>query len=160
MPTRRMSFGSSPGPDSFALARVVDHTQREERLAKVRLSRWANDLQKSLAAERERYERLAKGERAIWLTERLGECVADGQLVAVRGVGRKGEGVMVMEECDGGLDMSDPFGLLAVNESVGRRVLVMIKIAGLEVAGAKILGWGRRWWVRGAVERVARVLGL
>lgn len=70
--------------NGFALARVTDHTQREERLAHIRLARWAHELQRSLQAERERYQRLARGERAIWLTERLGECVIDGSVVPVQ----------------------------------------------------------------------------
>jgi len=68
---------------SYALARITDHTQREERLAQVRLANWAADLQRSLARERERYETLARSERAVWLTERIGECVADGTIVAI-----------------------------------------------------------------------------
>ncbi|KAK3322563.1 hypothetical protein B0H66DRAFT_515109 [Apodospora peruviana] len=70
---------------SYALARITDHTQREERLAQVRLANWAADLQKSLANERAQYEAVARGDRAIWLTEKLNECVQDGTLVAVRG---------------------------------------------------------------------------
>ena len=70
-------------PSSFALARITDHTQREEQLAQIRLANWAAELQRSLDNERARYEKLARSERAIWLTERLGECVKDGTLVAV-----------------------------------------------------------------------------
>lgn len=154
----------SGAADSFALARVADHTQREERLAKVRLSRWANDLQRSLQAERERYERLARGERAVWLTERLGECVADGQLVPISVASRghhphnhnhrpppphhllhkkadrrlAGGGVVV--------DTRDPFGIVQLNESVGRRVLVMIKIAGLGGLFGVVSVWVYKQW--------------
>lgn len=70
-------------PSSFALARIADHTQREEHLARIRLANWAAELQRSLDNERAQYEKLARSERAIWLTERLGECVQDGTLVAV-----------------------------------------------------------------------------
>ncbi|KAK3301935.1 uncharacterized protein B0T15DRAFT_286947 [Chaetomium strumarium] len=79
---------------SYALARLADHTQREERLAQVRLANWAADLQKSLAREREQYAALARGERAMWLAERISECVRDGSLVVAdqlrttRGQGR------------------------------------------------------------------------
>ncbi|KAH6850394.1 hypothetical protein B0I37DRAFT_113367 [Chaetomium sp. MPI-CAGE-AT-0009] len=62
---------------SYALARLADHTQREERLAQVRLANWAADLQRSLAREREHYAALARRDRAVWLAERLGECVRD-----------------------------------------------------------------------------------
>jgi hypothetical protein len=66
---------------SYALARLADHTQREERLAQVRLANWAADLQKSLAREREQYAALARGERAMWLAEKINECIEDGSLV-------------------------------------------------------------------------------
>ncbi|KAL2155937.1 hypothetical protein VTH82DRAFT_679 [Thermothelomyces myriococcoides] len=66
--------------NSFALARLADHTQREERLAQVRLANWAADLQRSLAREREEYANLARRERALWLAERMGECVREGEL--------------------------------------------------------------------------------
>jgi len=107
-------------PPTFTLARLSDHTQREERFAQARLARWATDLQRSLRSERERYERLAKGERAIWLTERLNECIKDGQLIPMssalikeasndqdlkRGQARASEGW-------GGFSTNDPLGIL------------------------------------------------
>lgn len=97
IPNQHLSSFSSPAPSpspsspsinpppanvgtSYALARLADHTQREERLAQVRLANWAADLQKSIAREREQYAALARGERAVWLAERMGECVRDGGL--------------------------------------------------------------------------------
>jgi hypothetical protein len=65
------AFGA---PTSFALARITDHTQREERLAQVQLANWAADLQNSLAKERMRFSALAEAERQSWLEERLVEC--------------------------------------------------------------------------------------
>lgn len=80
-------------PLSFALARITDYTQREEHLAQIRLSSWAAELQRRLDSERARYETLARNERAVWLTERLAECVRDGTLIAVppaaRSLGRQ-----------------------------------------------------------------------
>lgn len=69
------------GSLDYTLARITDHTQREEGLAQVHLVKWAADLQRSLQNERERYAAMARGERAAWLTERLSECVVDGSLV-------------------------------------------------------------------------------
>lgn len=146
---------SSGAADSFTLARVADHTQREERLAQVRLSRWANDLQKSLAAERERYERLARGDRAVWLTERLGECISDGQLVPITvGGGSSGNGGKAAgfrrsdgrRNMNGGVDTRDPFGILQINETVGHKVLVMIKIAGLGGLVGVVGVWMYKQW--------------
>lgn len=71
------------GSLDYTLARIADHTQREERLAQVHLVKWAADLQRSLQNERERYAAMARGERAAWLTERLSECVVEGSLVPV-----------------------------------------------------------------------------
>lgn len=71
------------GSLDYTLARITDHTQREEGLAQVHLVKWAADLQLSLQNERERYAAMARGERAAWLTERLSECVVDGSLVPI-----------------------------------------------------------------------------
>ena len=59
---------------SYALARVTDHTQREDRIAQVRLAKWASELQRSLQNERERYEAITRKERTAWLAERMEEC--------------------------------------------------------------------------------------
>ncbi|KAF8545179.1 Septin-domain-containing protein [Trichophaea hybrida] len=147
--------------DSFALAKVADHTQREERLAKVRLSRWANDLQKSLAAERERYERLARGERAVWLTERLGECIANGQLVPIS-VSDRGDfhhhHKFGEHSVGGGVDTRDPFGILQINEAVGRKVLMMVKIAGLGgLVGVVGVWMYKQWGATGLQELIQEV---
>lgn len=69
---------------NYALARLADHAQREERLAQVRLANWAADLQRSLARERAQYAALARAERAAWLAARIGECVRDGSLVVAQ----------------------------------------------------------------------------
>lgn len=66
--------------EGYSLARVAGYTRQED----IRLAKWASDLQRSLQNERERYSALARGERAIWLTERLNECVVDGSLVPIR----------------------------------------------------------------------------
>ncbi|TLD33924.1 hypothetical protein PspLS_00432 [Pyricularia sp. CBS 133598] len=68
-----------------ALALAPTVVRREEQLAQIRLANWAVELQRSLDSERARYEAIARGERAVWLTERLGECVKDGTLVAIGG---------------------------------------------------------------------------
>lgn len=122
-------LGSQVAANNFALARVADHTQREERLAQVRLTRWAHDLQRSLKAERERYERLARGERAIWLTERLGECIVDGQLVPAS-MALTSKYTAVTDTQDGMVNARDPLGLLALNENIRRKVVRLLRIAG------------------------------
>ncbi|ELR05960.1 hypothetical protein VC83_08190 [Pseudogymnoascus destructans] len=135
--------------NTFALARIADHSQREERLAHIRLSTWAADLQRSIANERARFEALARGERAVWLTQRLGECVADGTLVAVSRPGRgragKSEGRRrVMHRVGRGRE--DPLGLLGVHDRVGEAVWVVVRVvSGVGVVGA-IAFWALRGW--------------
>ncbi|KAI9806253.1 MAG: hypothetical protein M1825_006368 [Sarcosagium campestre] len=79
---RSSSSAIGGAPTSYALARLADHTQREETLAQVRLAKWATDLQRSLQNEKLRYESLARGDRAVWLTERLDECISEGALLS------------------------------------------------------------------------------
>ncbi|RPB16326.1 hypothetical protein P167DRAFT_551489 [Morchella conica CCBAS932] len=132
--------------NNFALARVADHTQREERLAQVRLTRWAHELQRSVKAERDRYERLARGERAIWLTERLGECIADGQLVPVS------TATMAFAKSPGpsqdvsGVNSRDPLGILALNEMIRRKAMVLLRIAGYGGVVGFVGVWVLRHW--------------
>ncbi|KAE9968832.1 hypothetical protein EG328_007255 [Venturia inaequalis] len=71
------------GLPDFTRARLRDHMFHEERLAEVQMAKWASDLQRSLRDEKETFERAAKGERAKWLLERLGEEVQQGNIGAV-----------------------------------------------------------------------------
>lgn len=48
---------------------------------RLQVADWAADLQRSLASEKAQLEALARGERAVWLTERLNQCVPEGTLV-------------------------------------------------------------------------------
>ena len=137
--------------NSYALAKLADHTQREERLAQVRLSKWANDLQTSLQRERERYERLARGDRAVWLVERIGEEVREGQVVPVDNTGAL---VKSGQQEDGiyyrptAYATHDPLGLLRWNEKMKTRGWIAVQvvssfgvIGGLALWLAKHLGF-------------------
>lgn len=144
---------------SYALARITDHTQREERIAQVRLANWAADLQRSLQNERTRYEALARSERAVWLTERLGECVQDGTIVPISRARKddpafdQGSGILVRQEkysrrrdmpqdMRDMLDRHDPLGLLIMNENFKRKGWAILKV----LSGVGILG-GIAYWV-------------
>ncbi|KAJ9665467.1 hypothetical protein H2201_004349 [Coniosporium apollinis] len=72
---------------SYALAKYRDYTQREERLAQVRLAKWATDLQRSLENERRRYAELQQTERKRWLLERVGDEVGEGKVGTGAGKG-------------------------------------------------------------------------
>jgi len=133
---------------SYALARITDHTQREERIAQVRLANWAADLQRSLQNERARFESLARSERAVWLTERLGECVQDGTIVPLsqaressfandsgslvkQGTYSRRRRHRTAEHAFGeGINPHDPLGLLQLNEEMKRRAWFALRLVG------------------------------
>lgn len=154
------SFGRAP---NYALARVNDYTQHEEKLAQVRLAKWAADLQQSLQNERDRYAALARGERAAWLTERLGECVIDGTLVPIQqtpGFPRwdvntdKQSGAVVVRTSNGQtanyrftkLNPEDPLGLVRWNEDLRRRGWAVVQVVGsFGVVGGLALWLAKLW---------------
>ena len=145
--------------NSYALAKLADHTQREERLAQVRLSKWASDLQVSLQRERERYERLARGERATWLVEKMGEEVRDGRIAATDTSGA----LIKNSEIDGHYRSTsyathDPLGLLRWNETMKTRGWVAVQVVStVGVIGGLALWLAKSWgltsslheWVEG-----------
>jgi hypothetical protein len=146
--------GSMGATSSYALARITDHTLREERLAQVHLAKWAADLQRSMANERARFDAVARSERAVWLTERLGECVQDGSIIPVSQARREewvstpGSGALVKsgtywrtlkggrDEMRGAVNPHDPLRLLALLEDLRRNGWVAVRIVG----GVSILG--------------------
>ncbi|CAG7944520.1 unnamed protein product [Penicillium salamii] len=136
----------STPPSSYAMARITDYTRTEERMAQVRLAQWATDLQRSLQNERDRYTDLVRGERAVWLTERLGECVIDGSLVPLSqtpgygGLREKGTHYRV------GISPHDPLGVVGWVDDLGRRSWVLVQIVGsVGVVGGLALWLARTW---------------
>lgn len=144
-------------PSSFALARITDHTQREEHLAQIRLANWAAELQRNLDNERAHYENLARNERAVWLTERLSECVQDGTLVAVPPAARDVVSLTKKEQAKlakkkkksaawsssasttsmaSAFSHEDPLGLLEVTAGLRARGMLVLEVLGsLSVLG-------------------------
>jgi len=171
----QMLTGPARATTSYALARITDHTIREERLAQVRLSNWAADLQRSLQNERARFDALARGERAVWLTERLGECVQDGTIIPISEARQQqfsptsGALVNIKQNSRKGaysrrstssakmaLNPQDPLGILQLNADLKQRGLTALKV----ISGFSIIGgiaywvsvkndWGRAaWWTQ------------
>ena len=147
-----LSYTSGLSP--YVQARIADHTQREERYAQIRLAKWANDLQRSLQNERARYEAIMRGERAVWLSQKLGECVNDGSLVPVKGgtlaapIGERlapGKSELLRVSGHRGLlDAGDPLGLLRWNETMKRKGWIAFQVVG----GFGVLGAVAVWAAR------------
>ncbi|KAK0646309.1 hypothetical protein B0T16DRAFT_328701 [Cercophora newfieldiana] len=170
------------GPtSSYALARITDHTQREERLAQVRFANWAADLQKSLANERAQYAALARGERAVWLTEKINECVQDGSLVPLPGRGRSRSTERIREQIrrklrvdptavaagfgnpGGQVEMhQDPLGLLQVASELRYKGLVALEVLGSLGLVSGLIVWAFKYpwhlqiydWAAGSWDKV------
>ncbi|KAG2415781.1 hypothetical protein HFD88_006973 [Aspergillus terreus] len=156
------SRNHSPG---YTMARISDYTRHEEKEARLHLAKWASDLQQSLQNERERYAALARGERAVWLTERLGECVVDGSLVPItqtpgfsglRGPVDKagGNSVVVRMQQHGQqvgyqvarISPHDPLGLVQWSEDLRRRGWAIVQIVGsFGVVGGLALWLAKTW---------------
>lgn len=135
--------------NSWALAKVADHSQREERIAQVRLSKWASELQLSLQRERERYERLARTERAVWLVERMGEEVRDGKVnlgETQQALVHKG-GKSSMEYGDiPNYQMHDPLGILRWQDSMRTRGWIALQVVGsFGVVGGLAFWFAKTW---------------
>lgn len=162
-----MSSGYSPhtsqamisytnGMSPYAQARITDHTQQEEKLAQIRLARWAGELQRSLQNERARYEAISRGERAVWLTEKIGECINDGSLVQVQDSSLAARTEKDLEATKlelprlssrrGLLDPRDPLGLLRWNEVMKRKGWFAFQVVGsVGILGAMAVWVWRTW---------------
>ncbi len=149
-----VSYTNSMSP--YTQARIADHTQQEEKLAQIRLARWAGELQRSLQNERARYEAISRGERAVWLTEKLGECINDGSLVPVPNsslAARTEKGLEAtklelprLSGHRGLLDPGDPLGLLRWNEVMKRKGWIAFQVVGsVGILGAMAVWVWRTW---------------
>lgn len=155
----------SPGQTtSYALARIADHTQREDRMAQVRLAKWASDLQRSLQNEKERFERLARGEREMWLTGRLEECILDGKAESraleqnLLSNARPSTSLISqssnLKSSGGGgpclravVDAQDPLGLLRLREEVRTKGWVTLQVVGSFGLLGGLAVWIARHWI-------------
>ncbi|KAL2828134.1 hypothetical protein BJY01DRAFT_132871 [Aspergillus pseudoustus] len=154
------SYGIAP---SYTLARISDYSRHEEKRAQIQLAKWASDLQQSLQNERERYTALARGERAIWLTERLGECVVDGSLVpmtqtpgfcGLRIPSEKANGGVLVRTQNGqsvgyriaSISPLDPLGVVRWSEDLKQRGWAIVQIVGsFGVVGGLALWLAKTW---------------
>ncbi|KAK8012350.1 hypothetical protein PG991_009725 [Apiospora marii] len=145
-PTQAISHMAST---SLALARI-NPSSRNNSPSQVRLVDWAAELQKSMSNERTQFEALAKGERAIWLTERIDECVKEGTLVPVNApkAGRPGKKRNVKHRssrCT--LRHQDPLGLLQVVAEMKAKGWVALEfLGGLSIIGGLAYLLARQRW--------------
>ena len=156
----------TPSSNSQAMIRLAEHAQQEERLAQVRLTKWANDLQSSLQRERERFEKLAKGERAIWLVEKMSEEARDGRLSALDQSGALVKADIANEpprswNCSTKYATHDPLGLLRWSDGVKTRGWIALQVVGsFGMIGGLAFWLAKTWgltntiteWAQGQLE--------
>ncbi|KAF2007255.1 hypothetical protein P154DRAFT_592475 [Amniculicola lignicola CBS 123094] len=148
---------SLEGPaENLSLARWNSYASGEQRLAEVRLARWATDLQRSLRNEKDRFEELQRDERAKWLLERVGEEVRQGNIVPSPTTGSpRAEWAIIKhgneskQGCYGNgsryggagkLDSRDPLGLCELGDEFRKRGIVLVKVlGGMSVLGAVVV---------------------
>ena len=75
-----MSIISLPSmPEGYAMARVGDHIDREERLAQVRLVQWASDMRRTIRRkmqeETDEFQHIEQRDRIKWLVTQLNEAI-------------------------------------------------------------------------------------
>jgi hypothetical protein len=133
--------------EGYVMARVDDHMEREERLARVRLVQWATDMRKTvrerMMAEQSEFERIEAQERVRWLVSRLNEAIQNQQEMSLVPVSPAMRRMSKSKRRARQHIEVDPLGLVWVKERWGTRVarsLVWIVEAGV-VLGSGWVVW-------------------
>ncbi|KAI1435736.1 hypothetical protein GGR50DRAFT_654569 [Xylaria sp. CBS 124048] len=147
------AYTSALGEPSLALARLGESHQSCE-TTQLRVADWATKLQQSLASERTRYEAIARGERAVWLAERLHECVQDGIMVGPGGMREVNNGGQRRTSRRAASSRTsqhqDPLGLLQVAADLKAKGWVALEVLGsLSVFGLAFWISRRAWPAEG-----------
>ncbi|KAI1861358.1 uncharacterized protein JN550_010888 [Neoarthrinium moseri] len=141
--------GALVGPTSLALARISEQPN-DNGPVQLHLVDWAADLQRSLSSERARYEALARGERALWLTERLNDCIKDGTLVPVKDSKEPGSAQRRRRRGPQARKTSrhqDPLGLLQVAADLKAKGWIALEVLGsLGILGGIAFWMTRQRW--------------
>jgi len=117
---------------------------------------------------------MSRSERAVWLTERLGECVQDGTIVPLSQARESSfandSGSLVKQgtysrrrrhrHVEGsfgdGVNPHDPLGLLQLNEEMKRRAWFALRLVG----GVGIFGGIAYWFTKGWQTEVEAESGM
>ena len=144
----------------YIQATILDHTQREEKLAQVRLARWAMNLQKGIQDERTQFEAMARNERANWLSKKLGEYNSGENVISPearipmdlqeKGLQPFGKAFVRQHAPRSFKNASDPLGVLKWSDDVKRRGWLAFQVVGsFGILGAVVV-WAAKTWGNGA----------
>jgi Septin len=130
---------------------------RDPRVAQLRLAAWASSLQRSLAHERRRYERLARGDRLAWLRAQLdayNDIDVPDPITSAASVARKESGALLPLKREatlrnsriGSRDTADPLGIVRFRDKARHTTWLALQVAGgCGVLGAAVVWALHRW---------------
>ncbi|KAL8842636.1 MAG: hypothetical protein Q9170_000411 [Blastenia crenularia] len=124
--------------------RLAEYTRREEKLAQIRLAKWASDLQRRLRGERAQFEQLHQSERTTWLSQKLDECTHNTSLPTEKNMIRAE--LANTTPARGLTSVDDPLGLLRFDAYLRQHGLRVFQVVGtFGVFGAAMVWVARNW---------------
>ncbi|KAF9635684.1 Cell division protein GTP binding protein [Lasiodiplodia theobromae] len=152
------SPSSVAGGNNYTITRFNEQSYREERMAQVRLAKWAADLQRSLQNERRRFEELEREKRTRWLLDQVGREVLDGRIIPADDLQPHYDPALwsLTRQADlderikresrwssakgGKLDPRDPLGLCDWSDDMKKGGLIVVQVlGGVGVLGAVVV---------------------
>lgn len=131
-------------PPIHAHLQVAEYTRREEKLAQIRLAKWANDLRRTMRDERVHFETLQQAERTTWLSQKLEECNQDAASPTAKNMVRC---ELASHASPFGLThANDPLGLLRFDGYLRRHGLRIFQVVGTFGAFGAVALWVARNW--------------
>ncbi|KAK4507403.1 hypothetical protein PRZ48_001138 [Zasmidium cellare] len=130
---------STNAAENAALPRFNE--QPSEPFRQVRLAKWAQDLQRSLANERGKYVQMFSNRTSDWSS---GSSEKDDQALIATNNGRPGRGRLGGDL--GVIDPRDPLGVLAFGQAFRRRGYFMLQIVGSCGLIGAVAYWIMRNW--------------
>ena len=156
-PSSSSAFSSTNNPPNLtpstnALAHHSRNPSEPTSFRQLRLAKWAQDLQRSLANDRKRYHPAAAPEWPLephaFEAEAEAEAENEKALVSRRERERPGRGRL-----GGEIAVVDPLGVLSLAQGVRRQGWVALRVLGGVGLGGAVVWclWGRWWWWWGDV---------
>lgn len=136
------------GTSAHALAQHDSQTTGTEPFRQIRLAKWAQDLQRSLANERKRYDTLYTVQQpAEWHLEHEGTGGSDEKALIARNddggaVGSSSQQRPTRGKLGGEIAVIDPLGILSLGQIFRRQSWFVLRVAG----GCGFVG-AVAWWV-------------
>ena len=136
------------GTSAHALAQHDSQTNGTEPFRQIRLAKWAQDLQRSLANERKRYDTMYAQQPAEWHLENEGTGASGDEKALISARHDDGDDARDSQhrptrgKLGGGIAVIDPLGILSLGQIFRRQSWFVVRVAG----GCGFVG-AVAWWV-------------